>query len=123
MNQMERTRPCVMYTNRWLPVVLENRGGVTEASLRLVITRLITILIVLVTAVCTATFFGVPAEGILGLGGVGGLTFGRGSLNSITPLSYISRRLDSSLFRASSPPVRIGYSMIKQSQIIKASEW
>ena len=76
-----------MFTNRWLPVLLENRGGVTEASLRLVITRLITILIVLITAVCTATFFGVPAEGILGLGGVGGLTFGRGRTSPliITP--------------------------------------
>ena len=67
---------AVMFTGRWLPGILERRGQVAEASLQLVITRLVTIVIVTVTAVAAGTFFGVPAEGILGLGGVGGLTLG-----------------------------------------------
>lgn len=67
---------AVMFTNRWLPIILERRAGVSEASLQLVITRLVTILIVIVTVVCAGTLLGVPAAGVLGLGGVGGLTFG-----------------------------------------------
>lgn len=65
-----------MFIGRWLPEILERRAGIEEPAVQLIATRLMTIAIVLVTIVVAGSFFGVPPQGILGLGGVGGLTFG-----------------------------------------------
>lgn len=66
----------IMAIARWLPRVLANRAGIADASLQTVLTRLCTILVGIATVLRAGLLFGVPPGSILGVGGVGGLTFG-----------------------------------------------
>ena len=66
----------IMGISRWLPRMLENRVGIADASLQTVLTRLCTILVGIITVLRAGLLFGVPPGSILGVGGVGGLTFG-----------------------------------------------
>ena len=65
----------VMSTNQWLPAWLEAKG-IEDTSQRLVITRIMTLMLVLGTVNLTALVFGVPGENLLGFGGIQGLAFG-----------------------------------------------
>ena len=66
----------VLATLRWLPNFLRSRFGIEEVSLQTVITRLAVIAISAATTLRAALLFGVPASSVLGVSGVGGLTFG-----------------------------------------------
>lgn len=66
----------VLATLRWLPGALRRRFGIEEVSLQTVITRLVVIAISAVSVLRAGLLFGVPASSILGVSGVGGLTFG-----------------------------------------------
>jgi hypothetical protein len=66
----------VLATQRWLPLFLQSRFGIEEVSLQTVITRLAVIAIGAVSVLRAGLLFGVPASSILGVSGVGGLTFG-----------------------------------------------
>jgi small-conductance mechanosensitive channel len=66
----------VLATLRWLPNFLRRRFGIEEVSLQTVITRLAVIAISAATTLRAALLFGVPASSVLGVSGVGGLTFG-----------------------------------------------
>ena len=64
----------IMVVNKFGPKILAPK--VPEIALQLVITRLINIVIFVAVALKVGFLFGVPPASILGLGGVGGLTFG-----------------------------------------------
>lgn len=66
----------VLATQRFLPAFLRRRFGIEETSLQTVITRLAVIAISAVSVLRAGLLFGVPASSILGVSGVGGLTFG-----------------------------------------------
>ena len=66
----------VLATIRWLPGALRGRFGIEEVSLQTVITRLAVIAISAASVFRAGLLFGVPASSLLGVSGVGGLTFG-----------------------------------------------
>tara|TARA_B110000977_G_scaffold74913_1_gene101191 strand:- start:10697 stop:12322 length:1626 start_codon:yes stop_codon:yes gene_type:complete len=66
----------VMSTQRWLPAILHEKLKIEEISLQTVITRLAVIAIAVVSTLRAGLLFGVPYSSIIGVGGVGGLTFG-----------------------------------------------
>ena len=67
---------AIMTTSRYLPAFLETRFKIMEVALKTVITRLATIAIGVVSVLNAGVCFGLPASSILGVSGVGGLTFG-----------------------------------------------
>lgn len=67
---------AIMTTSRFLPNFLETRFKIMEVALKTVITRLTTIAIGVVSVLNAGVCFGLPASSILGVSGVGGLTFG-----------------------------------------------
>ena len=67
---------AIMTTSRYLPTFLETRFKIMEVALKTVITRLATIAIGVVSVLNAGVCFGLPASSILGVSGVGGLTFG-----------------------------------------------
>ena len=66
----------VMAADRWFPDFLKTKANISDASQRLVLTRLLTVGLFMTTIASSAVVFGLPPNSLLGFGGIGGLTFG-----------------------------------------------
>ena len=66
----------MMIVSKVAPWVLRTKFSITEVALQTVIARMLNILIFIGTALKVGFLFGVPPASIIGVGGVGGLTFG-----------------------------------------------